>query len=263
MLLMLNNTKNDLTSIGLSEKQITVYVCLIKLGTATVSVIAKEAKVNRSSTYVIIDSLRKRGLVELVVGHKCQQFVAATPDAILKIAEDAVKDRTLALDSVKKIIPELRAYHKETRYKPTVKVYEGVEGLKNTYHDIFSSEAKDLKTYANPGTIFKIFPNFLEEHNIPRIKKGIKMRAINPANKESVARWRTLPKNIPDQISLIPEKEYKFPCDMAIYGNRVALVDPVKKFGIIIEHKEIAEMFKNSFNLAWKEAQRLHERIKK
>ena len=61
---MENQALNDiLKKSGFSEKEIGVYSALLELGSSVVSDIAKKARVIRSTAYVVLDSLAKRGLV--------------------------------------------------------------------------------------------------------------------------------------------------------------------------------------------------------
>jgi len=49
---------------------------------------------------------------------------------------------------------------------------------------------------------------------------------------------------------------------MGIVGNSITFISPKDNFGIIIESKEIADMLKNGFDLAWEEAKRLNKKIR-
>jgi hypothetical protein len=88
------------------------------------------------------------------------------------------------------------------------------------------------------------------------------MYLINPATKEVLEMYKhiTQPRQ-PVELALIPEEQFKFSSDMGIYGNRISFISPNDNFGIIIESKEIADTLRNSFDLAWEEAKRLHKKI--
>ena len=58
-------TKEKLQELGLSEKEARVYLALFELGPSVVSGLAKKAGINRSTTYVILETLAKRGLVSV------------------------------------------------------------------------------------------------------------------------------------------------------------------------------------------------------
>ena len=55
----------------MSEKEARVYLYALELGATTADKLAKHAKVNRSTTYVQLESLMKNGLIrDLKVGDK-------------------------------------------------------------------------------------------------------------------------------------------------------------------------------------------------
>ena len=73
---------NHLKSIGLEDKEARVYVAMLELGPATVLEIAGKAEVTRPTAYVVIEALKKMGLVNTETRGKKQYFVAESPDQI-------------------------------------------------------------------------------------------------------------------------------------------------------------------------------------
>ncbi len=249
---------NPLLKFGLSDKEATVYVALLELEVATAFEVAKYSNVNRSSAYVVLETLRKKGFVGTSEDKRVRRYVPSSPETLLYSAKTIAKEQAQIISGIESIIPNLRALHKSTKRRPIVKVFEGQDGAKEVYWDLFSTKAKEIRTYTNPVNIFEQIPDFYKEHDKERGKRGIKMYMINPIS-ENLAKLPT--PNKPYEVALIPESKYKFTSDMAIYANRIALASPKDNFGIIIESQEIAEMIKISFDLAWAEAKRLEKKI--
>src|SRR5437879_6580616 len=78
----------QLVEFGLSEKEAKVYLALLELELASVSEIAKTAAINRSSTYVVLESLKKKGLVSTSEDKKVQKYIAISPDMLLVEAKE-------------------------------------------------------------------------------------------------------------------------------------------------------------------------------
>jgi len=250
-----------LTDFGLSEKEAKIYLALLELEAATVSEAAKNSGINRSSAYVVLEALRKKGIVGISDDKKVRRYLAASPETLLRSAITSAQKQEEIKSGIESIVPELKALHKGTKHRPIVKVFEGKEGLREVYYHLFSTKAVDLKVYANPGNIFKVFPDFMD-HDKERVKRKIKMYAINPATKES----RELLKQHPPpraEIALVPEEKFKFSSDFAVYDNLVVIASPLQEFGIIIESKEMASMMRAAFDLSWEEAKRLNDTLKK
>ena len=55
-------TKEKLQKLGLSDKEASVYLAMLELGPSVVSDIAKKANINRSTVYVVLEFLKKRGI---------------------------------------------------------------------------------------------------------------------------------------------------------------------------------------------------------
>ena len=53
----------ELTNLGLKDKEASVYLSCLELGPSPVQPIARKAKVVRATTYVILESLMNMGLV--------------------------------------------------------------------------------------------------------------------------------------------------------------------------------------------------------
>ena len=66
---------DTLIKFGLSEKEASVYIALLELEVAVVQEIASAAGINRSSTYVVLEALQKRGLVNTNAGRGIKKYV--------------------------------------------------------------------------------------------------------------------------------------------------------------------------------------------
>ena len=254
----------NLTEAGLSEKEAKVYIALLELELATAFEIAKHSGLNRSTTYVILESLKKKGLAGTSPDNpKVVQYFASSPDSLLHSVRSRAKHEQDVKDDLEQVLPELKALHKDTRHRPKVRVYEGKEGVREIFYSLFESPVKDLKTYANASRLVSFFPEFIS-YNQKRAKIGIKMYAINPASDEMInflkKQTNPLPKG--DQLLLIPEKKFRFPVNVGIYGNRVSFVSAKGDHGVIIENKEISDTLRSAFDLTWEEAKREDKKIR-
>lgn len=250
----------NLIDFGLSEKEALVYLSLLELEIAPVQEIAKTAGINRSSTYVVLESLKKKGLVGVSDDKSVQQYVATTPEALVRIAKDSTEKQKNILNNIENILPELKALHKETKKKPKVRVFEGDDGLKQAFDDSLSCKEKLIRICSSHEDLFKVSPHLLEYFKGyvgSRIKKGIKMHGIHPDSELARHLVKQGPKNF-DTPVLIPKDKFTFPVDFAIYDNTVGFMSREKSgFAIVIENRDIAKVMKNVFDLAWAEAKRI------
>lgn len=252
-----------LIDFGLSDKEAKAYLAILKLGLATANETAKTAGINRSSAYVVLEALRKKGLVGVSDDRKIRNYVAASPDTLLYAARAAAEKQEKVREGIEAVIPELKALHKDAEHKPRIRSYEGKAGLIAALGDSLNCEEKLVRIISSVEKIFKLVPDYFPEYVRQRTKKGIKMRGIHPANKIV---QQLMKMDVPklDEPILIPEEKYKAPADMAIYDNKIGYMSPENGgFSIIIESNELAEVMKSIFDMAWEEAKRLNKSLKK
>lgn len=77
----------DLTKLGLSDKEAAVYLAALALGAGPVQPIARRAQVARATTYLVLESLMKRGLVTQYEEGKKTVFVAEPPQQLAQLLE--------------------------------------------------------------------------------------------------------------------------------------------------------------------------------
>ena len=79
--------KENLVKLGLSKAEAEIYLFLIKNKAQSAGKIARETRLNRSSTYSILNQLIDRGLVNIFVKNGIKNFQAAKPSALKNLFE--------------------------------------------------------------------------------------------------------------------------------------------------------------------------------
>lgn len=245
---MTNNVNNILKSIGLTDEQVDVYLAGLELGRSSILKIAKKAGTKRPTTYKIIDQLIERGLFFQIFEGKKRYYSAEEPDILftnLKQKESQLKQ----------IMPELRSLRNTNPNKPQIKYYEGINGAVAIYEDILNSTPRggEILVNTNISGLYKIIPkNYVKKFIRRRIQKKISGRVIILDSIEA-REWQKHDPYEMRQTILIPEEKYSFFGDTEIYGDKVALISYKENFmAVVIESKEIANMQRFIFELAWK-----------
>ncbi len=249
----------DLIEFGMSEKEAQAYLALLELEVAGVQEISKAAGLNRSSTYVTLEALKKRGLVSVSDDKKVRRYVATSPDALLRTAEDKARIQENVLEKIRKIVPEMKALYKGTKKKPIVRVLEGREGLIAAFEETLTSKEKLMRVASSVGRLGEILPDYFPGYVKKRFSLGIKMHGIHPYDETYKMLMKVSPKNFDTPLG-IPEEKYNLNADIAIFDNKIGYTSH-KDGGvaIMVESKEIADVMKNIFDLAFEEAKRLNQ----
>jgi len=245
-----STTKSNLTrminevliNLGLTEKEASIYLACLELGSSPVSDIAKQANVNRVTTYDIIEKLIKKGYINYFTKNKIKFFDAVKPDTIYKITHQRTND-------LKNILPDLKRLHGETPH-PTIRYFEGLNGLKAIYEDTLRSRTEILN-YANSQEIRQFWPDYDQEYVEKRAKKKIYLRGIAPLD-EAGLKVKKENRKYFRNIRLIPRNKYDFSNEINIYENKVSIISFNEGLiGMIIKSAEIAETQRTIFKMVW------------
>lgn len=222
-----------LRSLGLTDKEIKIYLANLQLGSSLVQNIANYAKLNRTSTYDLLKSLEKKGFVSYTIQSGKKYYQATQPNKLISM----LKEREAL---VKKILPELNSISESVGKRPNVEVYVGINGLKTIFESILE-EAKEFSCIASKKHISKLFRYYFPHFVDRRKKKGIKVRLIcdeEPYDKKSF-------------YKLI---KHKIKTATWLYNGKIAMISLEEKepIGILIQEKNFYETHKMMFDLLWK-----------
>ncbi len=174
--------ENILQKLGLSDKEIKVYLTCLRLGPSAVRKIAQEADINRGTTYDILKSLKESGLVSYYHQEKNQYFIAEDPAKLTDALERRQADLAKMKGEIESIIPQLRSMYDDAGTKPIVKLYEGEQGIKTILSDVLTACAQEgVKSYYafSSSTIkeflYKAYPHYTED----RIAAGLAVQVIS------------------------------------------------------------------------------------
>ena len=245
---------------GLPDKEARVYLALLELGPSSVSQVAKRAKVARTNTYHLLNSLLAQGLVNSHEKTSKVIFSAEGPDRILQVLKNKADQAALLCKEAEKLMPEFRSITNTKDGKLNVRFYEGVEGIISVYEDTLTAKTEILG-YASVENQHSFFPGYFPAYYTRRTKKGISVRCFLADSEES-RRIQSLDKAQLRTTYLIPQK-FAISPEINIYDDKVVIMSLKEKFGAIIESKEAADAFKKMFNLAFERAEQYDKDFKK
>lgn len=240
--------KRTLRRLDLNDKEIAVFITLARLGPSAVRSVAREAEVNRGTTYDTLKHLLTQGLVSYYHQDKHQYFVAEPPERLFALLEERIKKEQETKVELEKIRPELEALYATPGQKPSVKYYEGFRGAKTILRDVLAVMLRvekpeyyvysslDLRQY-----LYQEFPNFTDE----RIKRGIHVKTISLGAGGELHGL--------DERRWLSHKE-SAPTYVIIYDGKVAMLalDANRNImGILIENRAIAETEGMVFRNLW------------
>ena len=152
-------------------------------------------------------------------------------------------------------LPQIVNTFNTLQNKPGVRVYEGVEGIKEVYLDTLRDKNEIWGVLQTSDVEPKLYEWLTDEYAPMRAESGIKAKVI-VAQDSKLKKY--IEKNVEENRETKTVQTGKFPIaiEMNIYGNKVAFMNFKKSennIGIIINNKLIADTMKALFSLAWED----------
>lgn len=241
----------ELQDIGLSEKEARVYLAALELGKTTAEKLATHAKVNRSTTYVQLESLMKMGLMSTYEEGKKTFFAPESPSYLKRILDMKRQEIGAREKELGSLMPELNHLFEGAGERPVVRFYNGKEGISAMREDALEMpKGEDMLIIYSYDALFGLFSEKeADEYSRKRKEKNIKIRSIytRKEGKLSNEGLSNLAKR-----RFISDKKMPLNTDFFVYGNKVAVMALKGTiFGVVIESKEIAQSFRTLFELIW------------
>jgi len=244
---------HELMHLGFSDKEAAVYFAALSLGPAAAQDIARRSGINRATTYVLIDSFIKKGLMSTFLKGKKKYFNIEAPDRLLSLIHLQKHELEEREKSFLLFLPQLLAVYHSEGVKPQIRYLEGVEGISSL-----------MKLFEEtPGE----FIEFVSIDDVEKVRGFFQHRTKHLENlRQHQATYRLLAvmKDLDfSRIPFVPGGEVgflsvdKFPLhgDISVRGNTVFMYSfQEQMIGVIITSSDFANTIRQLLNLAWEGA---------
>lgn len=237
--------KEKLCQIGFTEKESIVYIELLTIGPQAASVISKRVGMNRSTTYSILKSLIKKGILSTSEKSGMQLFIANDPNCLIGYIDRKCRTFDYYREDFITMVPKIRDLGREYNFrKPIVQFFEGVEGGTHVLNDVLGSKG--------------IIHSFIPIH-----KYLLSMRDLIVNN----PRIKAIVPELPEvreffdgakcaELLYVPSGQLEkiFENQINIYDDKVAIIhwEKGEEYGVLIESAEVASLQRLIFEMAWK-----------
>jgi len=248
-------TPNDyLTQLGLSNKQIMIYLDLSAYPESTVVQIHKRVHEPRSSIYLELERLIGNGFVISKKVDKSTLYKITDPKILqLTLEEKAEKLQFLTqnLDYFSKSIKEFEIAKDSQK---TINIYKGQEGMKQLLWNILLSKA-ELVIGFSPGTLEYITDRSFAEKWREKFRE-LKMHNKIIFNTPTPLNWSAVPGFLEENVEVktLDEKKIKFDRMMLIYKDTLtvcSLKTDSDQYGIEIKDDLLVKSQIQLFDFLW------------
>ena len=246
--------RSAIEKIGFRDNEAAVLIALFELGSATAAQVAKRAELNRSTAYVTLGNLVRRGYVTELPRQKVKQYVAADPSKLLNVGREH-------LENFKFLLPVFKAMYNGAQGKPRIEFFEGRDAIQTVWQEFGrAGEARYISSYAQLRAIFgNKIDKWIESALTGKTKTKTRQITTDEPEGRAFAK-RVIPSKSWD-VRLLP-KGAKVDVDVAVVDDTLALTSFDPLFIVVIHSVSLAKSVGLMFDLAWHQCQEARKILK-
>lgn len=240
----MNKLLETLVSFGLTEKEASIYLALYKLGEATAYQIAKESGLKRPTVYVLMEELRKRGLVLVIPHAKKQLFVARDPHEFIQEFQSKMSGN---MQNLLTLLPKLS--HPDTHtliFKGEGALAQGLSyGLRGV------KDKNIIAFYAPVPKGVKVGSEYREYFG-ELYRLGFKLKSIVPISSNDKD-FREDDEKYGFETKKIANSVFSPSISIEVCGDLTKTIIHKKREMIVVRDKGVADFYRQIFNVIWKQ----------
>lgn len=236
--------------LGFGDIEIKIFLASFRLGLSSIPEVAKEAKVKRSTAYLVIRELTDKGYMLEEFGKHANLVQTIAPEELL--TKLSAKQRRLRRQEIEleENLDKLKSVYQISEVRPKIRSFKGNEGLISVWKDILSTRGEIL-LWTNQQTENQFFGT--ENHNKfikERLAKKLKIRVLATDSQEARELQNSDASTL-RQTKILPPKN-NLSAEIYIYDNKIAMIDYNKDvIGLIIESLPISSSNREIFETMW------------
>jgi sugar-specific transcriptional regulator TrmB len=205
-----------LEKIGLGENEATLYALMLQHPKSSVQQLKVHAPFPRTMLYYVLDNLARLGLVSSVREAGRNVYLVESPDRLYDLMDARSREFAKDTEAVRTLVPELKKTYRLAGRRPSVRIFEGLEGYEKSLDDVLLSAE---------GTIFSYAPDPKVARAGVEIRKSYENKRLRRKKKEHMLLFDT-----PAAHQFLKERSYDdftrfrfLPKDLAFFSTDVKL----------------------------------------
>ncbi len=243
-----------LTNIGLTEKEAKVYLTLLTTGAQPASIVAKKAGLNRTTTYLTLEELKSKGLVNTSNKGKLYLFQANDPSCLEKYIEGQKQNILKKEFLLQNNIPYIKRLVQNDTPKPKAETHEGFKSVQSMLLDLLKPST-EIYSYFNfeklPANLRVFFEKDLFAKRI-RLKIPIKIISDPSITSHKIYAQSQNPKFF-SEFKIIEDQKLDKGA-LFISENKTIMLNFENEhniFGNLIENTSCTKIIKQNFQRIW------------
>lgn len=245
----MDDVKAALADLGLAPKEAETYIAMLELGPSSVQDIAKKAGINRTTTYVMLEGLKKHGLVSTFEKGKKTLFAAENPEQLIEILTRQTDMIEAKKSKLQQSLPRLLAIFNTVGDKPRVRFLEGEEPMREIMQKIGHVESEVWEMFAVDEFFVEAIKKFQTNEQRSNPHRRLKGRALVTIKPGHMLPYFNLNNT---EVRVLEWGTHIFTGDISIHNDQAYIFVYKGHFAAIaIQSKEIVEILRALYEMAW------------
>ena len=245
------NTQLELffEELGLSTKEIKVYLTALKLGPQSASILAKHTEMPRSTANFCLTELQKKGLSSKIEKQGRVLHKALDPSKVGHLIEDKERQAKELRQQFADLLPELKNMRGQVNQHSNVQHFQGLRALLHLI-DLTCEKDQSVTFISAHGNMHPKLRAYIEAVYIPASKKHKNKNRMILKDSPKARDYLQKAKGVYKEVHLVSEQ---IPLRMStvVIGSRVLLVsyDPDNLYGVILDDPFFAKHMESLYAL--------------
>lgn len=230
------------------------FLLLAEYGSMAASIIAKKLEVKRTTCYLLLERLVKKGIVERTIRKAIRYYQAIDLETLEKVIN---KQIVIFEEAKQKLLDHkqaLKLLYRNHEENTEVMFYEGYDEIKKAYEKILDIEDKEIYSMMKKeNTQDHEMHTFWQKYLKARI--SLKKKTFSIVNDEENSKvYVNEAKNEYREIKIVQKSDIELFGDLKVSGDLVAFISQHhgRIWGITIQDAQIAKFFKGIIKTLWK-----------
>ncbi len=240
-----NKILNTLIDVGLTKNEAELYFTCLSLGPTTPTKVARASGIKRTTTYSVLESLKRKGLISIEIKGFKTLFVAENPQKLYEVIN--FKQKNLG-----EILSDLETAYNMKGIESSIKFYEGLENVKAIYSNILK-EIKPKDEYmviSNYDKWYNLDPEFFQNFIEKRTELNLNIRIL--VQDSSLAqKYKLFEKRYNRIVKFLPEGT-DLSTNLIILPHKIIIHQLNKPItATVIQNPDTIKMHREFFEIIW------------
>ncbi len=233
-----------LQQLGINQSEALVYEILLELGPKTASDLVAPSGLGRGNVYNTLTTLKDKGLVIEETGKKTL-FKALDPEHLRILAKNKLHVAQELMNQLEATLPALKSQYSLITKRPTFRVFEGIEGIKEAYKFMIGV-GDTIYSLVGLGDSPPELSNWFNSYYIPkRVKRAISVKGIVSSDMKGRQLIERQESELREAVT-INKETFPFSGDMSVVGNNVIFIDHKNGIATITESEPLAKTLRST-----------------